>query len=105
MALTRRSPGSEARATSTTPIATAESTDRDPWCQQDQPSRSAIAVWLDLAVAPWHGHCSGCGHELGVPHPELAAAREGSWVCTRCLTELVRAAALAACQEVSSWAR
>lgn len=68
----------------------------------DQPSYTAIAAWLDIAVAPWHGTCRGCGHELGMPRPELAAARDGGWVCTRCLTELVRAAALAACREVAS---
>jgi hypothetical protein len=56
---------------------------------RSRPSHTAVAVWVDIATAPWFGSCTGCGHEL---HAEVAASDgAGWWLCVQCLTESVRA--------------
>lgn len=58
-----------------------------------RPADTAIKVWCDYALAPFHGSCNGCGRELS---RELVATTDGSgWCCTACLAELVRAMVLA----------
>jgi hypothetical protein len=90
----RRNPGTCARVTSTTPIA-ANQSNGHPWPADipgdlhcERPSHTAVAVWVDIATAPWFGSCTSCGRELD---NEPIASDGCGWLCVQCLTETVRA--------------